>query len=207
MACVDYGALLKVDGVFLNKNKDLFDETSDTGYIPEKALYNGEYLDIKGNFFVYAGDEELLLAFYKKQIAIISHEKILSILWNHPFISEEIQIGNSKVKISRLEPQLQDWDWKTDHDPVYYYLAKGKRKRRLLHILRCRARNNKDNRYRKSIYKCDTQRYVAEWEHAGKKYEVIFGYGIDPDEEVYNNIKNDYRYTKKEMKILDRWFI
>lgn len=204
MACVDYGALLKVDGVFLNKNKDLFDEVSDTGYIPEKALYEEKYLDIKGNFFVYAGDEELLLAFYKRQIAIISHGKVLSILWNHPFISEEIQVGSSRVKISRLEPQLRDWE--INHDPVYYYLAKGKRKRRLLHILRYRARNNKGNRYRNNIYKCDTQRYVAEWEHAGKKYEVIFGYGIDPDEEVYNNIKNDYGYTKKEIEILDRWF-
>ena len=33
MAMIDYGAMLRVDGKFINKNCDLFMEQSDTGYV------------------------------------------------------------------------------------------------------------------------------------------------------------------------------
>ena len=37
MSMIDYGALLKVDNIFVNKNKDLFMKCSDTGYMCEYA--------------------------------------------------------------------------------------------------------------------------------------------------------------------------
>lgn len=48
---------------------------------------------------------------------------------------------------------------------------------------------------------------MATWEYKGKKYEVIFGEGIDPNEDVWNNIKYDrYGFTDAERQIIDRWF-
>ena len=71
MSAIDYGALLRVNGKFINKNDDLFSYCSDTGYVCDKATYYSDYekkeieIDIMGNYYVYAGDENFLLCFYK----------------------------------------------------------------------------------------------------------------------------------------------
>ena len=50
-------------------------------------------------------------------------------------------------------------------------------------------------------------RFIAEWDYNGHHYEVIFGYGIDNDEEVWNKIKNDsYGFRQDEIAIIDSWF-
>lgn len=50
-------------------------------------------------------------------------------------------------------------------------------------------------------YKYRTQRYIAEWSYDNRKYEVIFGYGVDPISKVWNGIKYDcYGFTEIERK-------
>lgn len=159
MALIDYGAILRVNGKFINKNCDLFMHSSDTGYVCEQALHpNGEMIDIDKEFYVYAGDENFMLCFYKGLFYVISHNKIILAKWNILFMSETFYFdGLPSVNVERL-----------------------------------------DNK---------TQRWLATWIHNGNKYEVIFGYGIDPDEEVWNRIKFDgYKFTDIEREIIDEWF-
>ena len=54
MALIDWGSLLRVNGKFINKNKDLFMNCSDTGYVCKQAEYpDGTVVYIDGNNFVY----------------------------------------------------------------------------------------------------------------------------------------------------------
>lgn len=72
MAFIDYGALLKVNGEFINKNRDIFMNKSDTGYICEKAKDDqGDWHSVQGNYFVYAGDEVV----YYNQYSNMQYEK------------------------------------------------------------------------------------------------------------------------------------
>lgn len=62
MAAIDSGALLKVNGKFINKNGKLFTSISDLGFDLKKV--QGELSNRIGDSFnVCAGDEKLLLAF------------------------------------------------------------------------------------------------------------------------------------------------
>lgn len=51
-------------------------------------------------------------------------------------------------------------------------------------------------------------RWKATWDYNEKHYEVIFGFGIDNDEEVWNDIKHGYfDFSETEIKIIDEWFV
>lgn len=223
MALIDYGAILKVDGVFVNKDADLFMDTSDTGYVCKKASnQNGEEFDIDGNYYVYAGDKDFLLAFYKGSVVGISNEKIVFSRWNIPFCSETVKSPDSsfpEVKISHLDPAFYVCNWiekeasQTWEDYVretwigatgkeaLSELQNGTKRYRWFQRLKKRiARKSKQNDFPK--YR--TNRYVATWEHGGHSYECIFGYGIDPDKEVYLDMRDDFTETEKE--VLDSWF-
>ena len=108
MATINYGALLKVNGVFLNKDKDLFMDASNTGYVLEKARYADESIydkevDIQGNFYVYVGDEDFMLTFYKGYFYIISHGLIIGQLSYSPFISETLHIADIDIHVEHLD--------------------------------------------------------------------------------------------------------
>ena len=218
MACIDYGALLRVNGKFINKNTDLFMSSSDMGYVCKKAYdpkYKEEY-DIAGNFFVYAGDEELLLTFYKGMLYVIQNGIITRKLWNSEFIAESMILNNGiKISVKHLEPELQIDEYEpmeiwSDYVKEFWVDATGNEK---LSELQDGVKEYKrfykrsKNRAREKGLKYRTQRWLAEWEHNGNKYEVIFGYGIDNDEETWNNIKNNgYGFTETEKSIIDTWF-
>lgn len=108
MAFIDFGALLRVNGNFVNKNKALFMESSDTGYICESAIDSrGDTLRIQGNYFVYAGDEDLLLVFYKTQYKVISRGKVMVEGWAEIAASRTYQIdGFPDITISHLDKKL-----------------------------------------------------------------------------------------------------
>lgn len=219
MATIDYGALLRVNGKFINKNQGLFMEMKDMcGFELGKAdySYNGEMyeVDINGNYFVYAGDESLLLTFYKGYLYVISNGKIVRTINNVPFISETFFIMDTYIKVSHLEPEFQTeengigtWDeYVREHwvgvtgEEKPYELQDG------LKMYKWFLRRAKASKRYKG-YKYRTQRWIAEWKHNGDKYEVIFGYGIDPDEKVWNDIKNDsYGFTEREIEKIDSWF-
>lgn len=218
MAAIDYGALLKVNGEFINRNKGLFMDISNTGYIIEKAkyldatIYDGD-IDIRGNFYVYAGDRDLLLAFYKGYFLVISNGLILKSISSVPFLAERFYIGNTSINVSHLEPDLQteqddaeiwkeyvrnNWIDKSGDERICE-LVGGRREYELF------LRHIKS--HKRSTYKYRTDRWIAEWEHNSNKYEVIFGSGIDPDENVWNEIKHEsYGFTKREIEVIDGWF-
>lgn len=222
MAMIDYGAILKVNGKFINKN-NLFMDSSDTGYICEKALYNYDgkehEIDIDGNFFVYAGDKNFLLCFYKSMVYVIHNNKVIRSIWNDTFLSETFYFDNfPSVTIEHLDKNtyskkiesIGTWE---DYVKENWIGATGKEKLSELkngrkHYKWFHKRLKQIGRYnkRKEEYKYKTQRWKATWEYNGNKYEVIFGYGIDSNEEVWNNCKYDYGFTDIEVKIIDKWF-
>lgn len=217
MAMIDYGALLRVDGKFINKNKDMFMESSDTGYVCETAISpSGQEYDIDGNYFVYAGDKKFLVVFYKGMFKVISNEKIILSKWSIPFNSETFFFdGLPNLKVSRLSKYyeyVKDESWGTWQDFVRegWIGATGNEKlseldggfkayKRFKKHLKAVARSNG--------YRTRPDRFIAEWNYNGHNYEVIFGYGIEPDEEVWNRIKNgSYGFRQDEIEIIDSWF-
>lgn len=221
MAMIDYGALLRVDGKFINKNSELFMNSSDTGYICERADYNGESIPINGDYFVYAGDEQCLLVFYKSSFRVIVNKTIVVSEWALNFGSQTYKIdGVTDLKVSHLDPQLyvkpveqlglwedyvkENWKDATGKEKLSE-LSNGYREyRRFIKRAKHNSRVNRNG----GCYRYRTCRYFAEWNHNNRKYEVIFGYGIDPNEDVWNGIKYEgYGFTDTERKIIDEWFM
>lgn len=210
MSIIENGALLKVNGKFVNKNTELFMDCSDTGYICEKATYFDEYanknkeVDIDGNFYVYAGDEKFMLCFYKGYFYVISHNKIIHSVAYNPFVSETFYFnGFPNVTVERLD---KDSRYKKSFLPyeaalreIYSYMGK---KQIQQHIRRLYKRYG----MKKDKVRCT--RWKATWDYNGNHYEVIFGSGIDNNEEVWNEIKcdNDFDFSETEIKIIDDWF-
>ena len=204
MSIIDYGSLLRVNGKFINKNKDLFMNCSDTGYICKQAEYSdGTVTDIDGNYFVYAGDENFLIVFYKGWFHVIHNNKIIYSDWNNPFISETIYFEDlPTLKIEHLNKNLINEypDPPDEYDIKWYYERYGKKKAQLKLNRLAKSRN-------RIVCKTRTYRWLATWEYNGKKYEVIFGDGIDPNEDLWNEIKYDhYEFTDVERQIIDGWF-
>lgn len=206
MLITDYGALLRVDGKFINKNHDVFDEFSDTGYICDKAFYpkyNQEY-DIKGNFFVYAGDENFLVCFRKTGFIVISKEKILLWEYCYPFLKETLYFdGLPNITIEQLEKGKVHFYCTVDpfhKDICIYNYGKKKGILKYHRIIKKIAKNRK-------LYFYYTRRFLVSWNYNGKKYEVIFGFGINPNKEVWDNDDRElYDFTDKEREIIDNWF-
>ena len=211
MAAIDSGALLRINGEFINKNGDLFMDCSDTGYVCDKATYFDEYqnketeTDIDGNYYVYAGDENFMLCFYKGYFHVIHNNKIIHTVSYVPFISETIYLdGFPTIKVEYLDKIFQrKYYYKADESDKNYFIYCYGKKKGYLKYLRYLKRN------RGGWFKYCTDRWLATWEYNGNHYEVIFGYGIDPDEKIWERIKFDddgYEFTDVERNIIDSWF-
>ena len=205
MAFIDYGALLKVNGKFINKNEDdIFMKCSDTGYICDKANYTTpdgitKEININGNFYAYAGDENFLLCFYKNYFCVIHNNEIIKIINGTHFISETYYIDNfPTIKIEHLDKN------------IYYYMSPFYEEMEdpLFKVVEALEDETKINKLSKKYgmpYRTD--RWKVTWNYNNNHYEVIFGYGIDSDEEVWNSIKYDnYDFTDVERNIIDGWF-
>lgn len=122
MAIIDYGAILKVNGKFINKNKDLFMEQTDMGYEPQNE-------DVG---FVTTGDKNFLLSFFATNVYIYHNDKMIGWIHESPFISETIFNGDNlpNVKIEHLDknkylkkytPRWKaTWDYKDNHYEVIF---------------------------------------------------------------------------------------
>ena len=220
MAMIDYGALLRVDGKFINKNQDLFMKASDTDYVCEKAIdKEGNEYDIDGNYFVYAGDKDFLLVFYKRLYKIISNEKILRTCYMtfNSIIHYFDTLPN--VQVSRLSKTFEIEKvesvglWK-DYMREHWYGATGDEKlsdlqgggKEYKKFMKRAKRVGYLNKHKKGC-KYRPYRFIAEWNYNGRHYEVIFGYGIDPNEETWNRIKHkSYGFRADEIELIDSWF-
>lgn len=209
MSIMENGALLKVNGEFVNKNTDLFMDCSDTGYLCEKAIYFDKYanknteIGIDGNFYVYAGDENFMLCFYKGYFYVITHNKVILSAAYSPFLSETFYFDNlPSVTVERLDKSVRYEKRFLPDDAtlckVYHTMGK-KQLRQYIRILRKKQRRTME------MVRCT--RWKAAWDYNGKHYEVIFGFGIDNREEVWNEVKLDsFDFSETEIKIIDAWF-
>lgn len=84
MAMLDYGAIVKKNGVFINKNDDLFMDT-DNMDIPDMVTNNnqfgnGEMEYFNHNFYVFIGDgtrDKRWIGFYKTwAVCVINREDV-----------------------------------------------------------------------------------------------------------------------------------
>lgn len=194
MAMVDYGAILKVNGKFINKNKNI-------------------------GGFVIVGDKDFLLTFYKYSCYIYHNEKVISYTHEMPFNGMVIYNENlPSVKIEHLDKERQPWKselftWREYVDIHLFYAndltekdLKDIKNRYHKHYIKY-LRRLKDKKRIDSQYKNYTPRWKATWDYKDNHYEVIFGAGIDPNEKVWNIIKNKaYDFTDYERKIIDEWF-
>ena len=225
MAMIDYGAILKVNDKFINKNLDDFlMKESDMGYEPKNK-------DIGG--FVIAGDENFCLTFYKGCCEVYHNEKLINQIFASPFLSETIFNGDlPKVKIEHLDKEKQPWsDYEiiTWREYIRYQLFYNYDLDDIIGNIDCveyltdKMLEDIKNHYPKhnmkylrrlkqeirDKYKCDsyTGRWKATWKFKVNKYEVIFGYGIDKDRRVWNRIKYDaYDFTDYEREVINEWF-
>ena len=221
MAMIDYGALLRVDDKLINKNTDMFMTASDTGHVAKNIIdTDGVPRDVDGNYFVYAGDEHFCIAFYKGMYKVISDGRVIYSAWNIPFNSEtHLFEGLPTLKVSRLSKDFEiekvsrgetweeyvreHWIGATGKESVYH-LSDGKNRLKLFRkSLKRYAYLNRHG----GLGKVRPYRFLAEWEYKGKKYEVIFGYGIDNEEKTWNEIKDKaYGFRTEEVKVIDSWF-
>lgn len=203
MAMIDYGAILRVDGKMVNRDQ-FFMEGSDTGFVLKTATdVNGRDYLIDGEYFVYAGDERFLIVAYKTLLRVIHNGQILWESWGCTSVGEtRLFDGLPRVKVQHLDPSLypyygdnmDDWEKKYIED-CYQKKVAG----RILN--RCAKRK------RKPIYKDRTNRYLATWDYDGRHYEIVYGYGIDPQYDVWNEIRDTaYGFTAQEKEIIDLWF-
>lgn len=81
MAMVDYGAVYKKNGAQLNK--DLFMNMRESVGFTLGGLQgiHNRTERVEGNWFVYMGDQELLVCAYKTQLLFISNGKIVEHLY------------------------------------------------------------------------------------------------------------------------------
>lgn len=196
MAMVDYGVLVLKNGIPQNKNGELFSE--------EPAYMKAP---IAGNYFCYCGDEKFSLCFYKTCMAVTRNgEDTNEHYWDFPFASETIFLPETKVTVKRLD-SLQpvyaehffdcnswedyvrmNWRGATGREKLSELADGGKEYKKW--IKRCKKIGKK-----KVLYYTSTQKFSATWEYGGDQWEVIFGYGIDNSEEVFNHITTEGHYN------------
>lgn len=228
MSVIEYGALLRVNGKFINKNCDLFMDSSDTSYVCDKAIYFNSVtnetteIDINGNFYVYAGDENFMLCFYRGCFYVIHNNKIIYLAQNIPFLSETIYLdGFPTIKVDHLdkniyiEPIESMGTWK-DYVKEHWIGITGDEKlsdlqnghKRYKWFQKRLKQISRERKHPSRWYKYRTQRWKATWDYNGNHYEVIFGYGIEPIKMVWDDIKfNKYNFMDIEREIIDSCFL
>jgi len=78
MAMVDYGAVLKKNGIVIHRDDFFMDMQEAVGFTIDSLIDEDGYdYQINDNYFVYIGDEELLICVYKTQLLIISNNKVI----------------------------------------------------------------------------------------------------------------------------------
>lgn len=176
MAMIDYGSIVKKNGVIIQK--DMFmDMKEAVGFTIEELEYSyttnqydedynvigqkqcTETIKINGDYFSYIGDKELLICIYKGALVFISNNRIIKIqrdLWLDYEIPYELQ---------KLEFNINNIDFKIKR------LAK------------------------------DENRYKLRFIYKGDIYEVLYGYGVDVNKDSwYYSSKREKRYVNNWFK-------
>lgn len=139
MGMIDYGTLVKVNGKIINEGI-MFMEKSDLGIIPVDSAYDeynpGDVQLIRDKYFAYAGDEELMICFYKNLMTFVSGDKYLGCVsmgqpWHEKYDSKNMRYGlfNEKlfnpfncgidVRFESLDPNIQHCERAYDGETIY----------------------------------------------------------------------------------------
>lgn len=173
MAMIDYGSVVKKNGVIIQK--DMFmDMKEDLGFVINKApysyktnVYDDNYnvigqevvntdLDINGNYFSYIGDKEFLICIYKGLLQVLVNGKI--VYTNHDlFPKEELPYQHQSLRLN----------------------IEGVR----ISIKRLTE---------------DRQRYKLRLIYKGDLYECLYGYGVDVNKNYWY-----YKNDKEKRKVLE----
>lgn len=208
MSMIDYGALLRIDGKFINRDGDLFmDMQEAVGFTLDKAqyFYDGKdhEIDINGDFYVYAGMPEFFLTFYKTHFYIISNGKIIKSVSPDERINEySFYIKGVKITVFQLDKKWRNnyYEKYDDYDKERLHYLHGKKRANVM-IYRQAKKS------RRISYRYKSCRHIAKWEYNGKNYEVLYGYGVEPNYDVWNRIKDEsYDFSDDEKKIINSWF-
>ena len=220
MAMIDYGAVVKINGKIVNENQFFMDMQQAVGWIdhPKKRYPDCDCLDDKGysecfecprrktehqshpelgewdatigdcrgneipiqdkldrNFFAYVGDEDFTIAFYKTSAVITNKNKTLYARLWYGFYSKDL--GDTDVT-AICRKMVRRFDIKIGDETIHLKIK--------------RIGEGESKFYMRFIYKHNI-------------YEIIYGYGIDPNKEVWNEVKHIYS-TKKAIRIVDRFW-
>ena len=141
MAMIDYGAVLIKNGKVMNENQFFMDMESSVG-----CKIDG----IDGQYSVYAGDSEFVIATYKTVLRVAANGK-LGPLWFGLDREDEYGINANKIIIHER------------YNGVQFTI--------------------------KNIYRGV---FHASFTYKGNFYNIIYGYGIDPDFSVWDDVKVRY---------------
>lgn len=209
MSVSDYGAVLRVNGHVVNT--DDFMKESNLGYSLEVAQYKDKEIKVKGNYFVMAGDKDLLLCFYKGDMIVIQNEVVTNVISWSPFKNETLLLDEAEIEVSHLDENLylrdryynlndmSDWLTQigfTDRDRLFSRAFHCRLYRKCLRKLR---------KVRKKSY-TRTSRWIANWQYKGDTYECIFGVGITTDDSYKEPYYYEtFEFTEVELAILNDW--
>ena len=220
MAMIDYGAVVKINGKIVNENQFFMEMEQAVGWIdqPRKRYHDCDCLDDKGysdcgecsrrktehhshptlgewdttisdcqgndiyikdkldrNFFAYVGDEDFTIAFYKTSAVITNKNKTLYARLWYGFYSEDLGDTDETAICRKM---VRRFEIKTANEIVCLKIK--------------RIGEGESKFYMRFIYKHNV-------------YEIIYGYGIDPNKEVWNEVKHIYS-TKKAIRVVDRFW-
>jgi len=136
---------------------------------------------------------------------VLSDGRVLRSVWDSPFKSVTWYFPQANVTVRHLdEPQL-----------YREYINRVDRQAELKWFIECHGEKKGHWLYRRWINRVKRRtvdkwvyprRWIATWEYDGRKYECIYGYGVDSDEEVWRDVKMDYGFTEKEIEVISEWF-
>lgn len=210
MAFGDYGAICKKDGVFINRDNFLMDAPE--GF-PQKVLSGGrEYplKDLMGHGIL--GDPDFFVIFYKGGCTVVEDGKVMERSpYYSKFLSETFFYKKADLTVSILDKEkhfdetLEDVVQEVEEFDEFLkgcsQKLPGGKKRYLRKQIRALVRRRKN----RSLW-AHSSRWHCSWEKDGHKYEAIFGYMVDPEEETWKAIRNEMGFSEAEIRIIDEWF-
>lgn len=139
MAMIDYGAILKKNKVIINKNEMFMDMEKAVGFEIDKIEHDywnkGEMSELKisHQYFVYMGDEELLVFIYKHIVYIVSNNKLFKVIYgldsnpNLPFVNMvyNFNINGTQFHMKRLSEKCNRYKLRFEYKNNLYECLYG----------------------------------------------------------------------------------
>lgn len=136
MAMIDYGSVAKKNGKIIQR--DMFMNMKEAvGFEIKSAKYNidGNVFEetIKGNYFSYIGDKDLLICVYKCGLTIVSNNKVLRFInglekdpyLNYKTMVYKFEVNGVKFYLKRLNEQSNRYKLRFEYKNNLYEVLYG----------------------------------------------------------------------------------